>query len=180
MNDFERDNNWQRGLRDRILAPYFYGKYCVEGRYVFIDKGRMASLFQRRYAVDTIAQGKDGEAICVEEKIVRWPKWDKPHRHFCLETDSCTVPGRESNGWMHYGEADYLLYCFADKEEVALTCYFINFPKLKEWFWPLVETFDVFQMKNTLNKSRGRKVLITDVVEAVSTTAHLVKVRIAA
>src|ERR1044071_1908301 len=103
MSDFRRDDAWQKGMRDRILAPSFYKEYAVEGRYVFIDKGRLASTFQRRFAVDTILQGKDGQACCIEEKIVRWPERRKPYDAFTLETRSCTVPGHESPGWMEYG-----------------------------------------------------------------------------
>jgi hypothetical protein len=42
MNLFLRDDLWQRRMRDEILAPAFYGKYALNGRYVFIDKGRLA------------------------------------------------------------------------------------------------------------------------------------------
>src|SRR5882672_358665 len=71
--DFHRDDDWQREVRNRLLAP-FYGRYSREGRYVFIDKGKLATILQRRYATDTILQARSGGAICLEEKIVRWPK----------------------------------------------------------------------------------------------------------
>ena len=163
MNDFVRDNAWQRQVRDAVLAPGFYGQYAVEGRYVFIDKGRLASALQRE-AVDTILQGKDGQAICVEEKIVRWPGYK--YAAFCLETKSCTVPGRESPGWMFYGQADYLLYCF-QLEDGGLDCWLIDFPKLQEWFWPRESTFPSFQMERTINRSAGRKVPTADVHRSV-------------
>jgi hypothetical protein len=54
MKQWELDNEWQRGIRDRILAPGFYKKYAYDGRYVFIDKGALASKLQREYAVDTM------------------------------------------------------------------------------------------------------------------------------
>jgi len=37
---FDLDNAWQREVRDRILAPHFYRKHAVEGRYIFVDKGQ--------------------------------------------------------------------------------------------------------------------------------------------
>lgn len=164
MNDFERDNKWQRQVRNEILAPGFYGQYAVDGRYVVIDKGRLATILQKRYAVDTIVQGRDGSALCIEEKIVRWPGYR--YASFCLETKSCTVPGHESPGWMFYGEADFLLYCF-QTETGDLDCWLIDFPKLQEWFWPREDKFQAFQMQNTLNKTAGRKVPIADVHRCV-------------
>lgn len=168
MNDFDRDNEWQREQRDRILAPQFYDKYALKGRYVFMDKGRLASIIQKRFAADTILQSRNGDAVAIEEKIVRWRKSGKPYKAFCLETDSCTVPGHESEGWMVYGKADYLLYCF-QQADGSLICYLIDFIKLCEWFWPRVSTFNVFRMQETLNKSCGRVVDIADVEANVPT-----------
>ena len=166
MNDFHRDDAWQKSVRGALLVPGFYKQYAQEGRYVFIDKGRLAKTLQKRYAVDTIYQDVEGGAVCIEEKIVRWPGYQ--YRSFCLETDSCTVPGHESQGWMHYGEADYLLYCF-HQETDSLSCYLIDFKKLQEWFWSISETFSDFYMKNTLNKTKGKVVPIADVEAAVPT-----------
>jgi hypothetical protein len=174
MNKFVSDDMWQRGMRDRILAPGFYESYAVAGRYVFIDKGKLASQLQRQYAVDTILQGRNGAAVCVEEKIVRWPKYrTEPYSAFALETRSCTVPGREKDGWMKYGEADYLLYCFANKSETALDCYLIDFPALKEWFWPRHESWPA-TVTEQINRSECRKVPIRDVEANVRVWPKLV------
>jgi hypothetical protein len=163
VGDFERDNEWQRKVRDSVLAPGFYGSYALEGRYVFIDKGRLATTLQKRYAVDTVLQGRNGAAFCIEEKIVRWPG----HRYsaYALETQSCTKPGHESPGWMKYGEADYLLYCFMQPE--TLEVHLIDFPKLQEWFWSKVDDFEQFGPLPTLNATVGRKVSIADVKASV-------------
>lgn len=166
MSDFDRDNEWQRGVRDRVLAPHFYGKYAAEGRYVFIDKGRMALILQKRYAVDTVLQGRDGAAVCIEEKIVRWPGY--PYTAYALETHSCTKPGRESEGWMRYAKADYLLYCFHQADD-GLICHLIDFPALQAWFTPLEETFPTFGPLATLNASKGRVVPISAVASGVKT-----------
>ncbi len=157
-----------------MLAPHFYGVYAINGRYVTIDKGRLAHVLQRRFAVDTIVQGSNGSAICIEEKIVRWPGYH--YQSFCLETNSCTVPGHESDGWMVYGKADYLLYCF-QLEDGGLDCWLIDFAKLQEWFWPLKEMFPTFLMSETLNKTCGRLVPIEDVRTNVPTWRRLVKQR---
>lgn len=153
-SDYQEDDAWQRAVRDRVLKPGLYDSYWTDGRYVFVDKGRLASRLQRRCAVDTIAQGEDGEAVCVEEKIVRWPGYN--YRAYSLETESCTVPGRESPGWMRYGEADVLLYCFARQR--VLDWHMIAFPPLKAWFAQHEEAFDTFGPLETLNRSAGRLV----------------------
>lgn len=161
MNDFERDNAWQLQVRDRFLAP-FYGRYSLEGRYVFVDKGRCARLIQKRMAVDTIAQSRRGGAVCIEEKIVR-----REYPCFFLETESCTKPGHESSGWMTYAEADYLLYCFETASGSALKCYLIDFPALKEWFWKEHGRFRRHQMRGTLNETAGQLVPIHEVQRAL-------------
>jgi hypothetical protein len=166
MNEFLRDNAWQQSVRDEVLAPGFYGQHAYMGRYVLIDKGRLASVLQKRFAVDTIVQARDGRAICIEEKIVRWPGYH--YRFFCLETHSCTRKGYESDGWMRYGEADYLLYCF-EQECGGLSCYLIDFPALKTWFWPLEDIFKEFGPLPTFNATMGRLVPITVVQENVRT-----------
>lgn len=97
-------------------------------------------------------------AVCIEEKIVRWPaSRGKPYDAFCLETRSCTVAGHESDGWMRYGQADYLLYCFQQREG-SLDCHLIDFLKLQEWFWPREREFPSFGPLDTLNRTEGRKV----------------------
>lgn len=162
MNDFRRDDRWQKGIRDSILIPQFYRKCAADGRYVLLDKGRLADLLQRRMAVDTLVQGKEGGVVAIEEKIVRWPRSGRPYTAFCLETHSCTRPGHESDGWMVYGEADYLLYGFVQANG-GMIAYLIDFPELCEWFWPNINSFNVFQMEHTLNRTRGRLVDIEDV-----------------
>jgi hypothetical protein len=174
VNDFQRDDEWQRQQRDAILCPNFYKKYATDGRYVVIDKGALATILQKRYAVDTIIQGKNGSAIFIEEKIVRWPGY--PYSKFFLETKSCTVPGHESPGWMFYGQADYLLYCFqCDNDD--LDCWLVDFPKLHEWFWPRENTFLYSQLQNTINKTAGRLVPVKDVHRSVPAYRYRVKAK---
>ena len=171
MTAFEKDNKWQREIRDRILVPGFYRRYSHNGRYVVLDKGRMATLIQRRFAADTVAQGKDGEAIFIEEKIAR-----RSYTSFFLETESCTKPGHESDGWMKYGEADILLYAFAHTGEQLLDVYWIDFPRLKTWFWT---TFEHYPYRpacggTTPNGTMGRVVPISDIDRAVGLSRWLV------
>lgn len=162
QNNFHNDDVWQRKKRDLYLVP-FYGKSAY-GRYVFMDKGRLSTFLQRKMAIDTIVQGKNGKVVSIEEKIVRWPGYT--YKSYCLETESCTVPGHESEGWMKYGKSDYLLYCF-EQANGGLKCDLINFQKLCKWFWPIEETWPTFQMP-TQNRTRGRKVPIDEVSNNVT------------
>jgi len=165
MSDFQRDDVWQRQMRDKYLLP-FYRMHSFEGRFVLLDKGRMATMLQRRLAVDTIAQSKGeiGKAVSVEEKIVRWPGYELTS--FFLETQSCTVPGHESAGWMVYAESDYLAYGFAQEGE-WIDLYWMPMQELKTWFWQHEAEFKLHVMRNTINKTAGRLVPIERVSEAI-------------
>ena len=165
MSDFHRDDAWQKMVRDSVLAPAFYDGRAVRGRSVYLDKGKLATTLQKRFAVDTILQAKNGGAVCIEEKIVRWPGYR--YNSYCLETDSCTKPGHESKGWMHYGQADYLLYCFMLDDRIEWDL--IDFPKLQAWFWPVHETLPKFGPLPTFNATAGRKASIITVKANVPT-----------
>ena len=165
MRDFDHDNDQQRRIRDEILIPQVYQMQTIGGHYVLLDKGRLAHRLQQELGIDTIVQAPDGGVVAVEEKI-DWKGYTT--RNFALETHSCTKPGRESPGWMVYSEADYLLYCFVTPEQ-GLDCHLIDFPKLKEWFWPIHEQFNVFGPLSTLNRTMGRLVPITTVHANVPT-----------
>lgn len=161
MGDFERDDQWQREQRDNILMPKLYermrdtGKffgYQVGDNYIFLDKGRCSTLVQKKFSVDTFIKTKRGRAFGIEEKIVRWH--GVIYDAYCLETQSCTIAGREKHGWMIYGEADLFLYCF-QQEDHSLLCHLLNFQKLKRWFRKQ-ENLSDFRMEHTNNKSAGK------------------------
>jgi hypothetical protein len=165
-DNFDAALEWTCKMRDAYLV-HFYEKYSFDGRYVFIDKSRCSTLLQKELATDTIAQWTNNRgSICIEEKIEQWKGYTCPN--FALETDSCTTPGRERKGWMHYAKADYLLYAFASEGDMGLSVYFIDFYKLREWFWGLTKRYPPHIM-NTLNRTRFEKVPIQDVRKAVPT-----------
>lgn len=135
-NNFAEDDAWQKQMRDSILVPQLYQK--IPGwNYVLLDSGRLADTLQRQ-GVDTIIRTEGGASKMIEEKIVRWPESNRPHERYALETWSCSNKGRWSPGWMaHYSIADYLIYCFAQKNG-GLICHLIDFQELKKWFWEWV------------------------------------------
>lgn len=130
-NPFAQDNDWQLNIRDRILYPFYKGK-AHDGRFVFADKGSLADMLQREMAVDTIMQTGGNAITTIEEKIVRWPGYE--YKNYTLEIMSCTVPGREKLGWMHYAKCDILLYCFMQADGSAVA-HAIPFRKLWTWFF---------------------------------------------
>lgn len=167
MKQWERSDMWQRGLRNRFLVPV-YKQWCDEGRYVFIQKSDCSTLLQKRYALDTILQVHD-RSVCLEEKIVRQP-WP----FFFFETDSCTLPERESEGWMQYIQADAVLYAFFREAEQVLDTYVIEqFQEVKMWFWQVYTRYREHTMP-TENRTRGRLVPIEDVSEMVQVKRYYI------
>lgn len=162
MKQWERDDTWQRAIRDRFLTP-FYKRICVDGRFVYFQKSDASTLIQKRMSVDTALQIKPDRSDCIEEKIIRQP-WSS----FFFETDSCTLPGKHSDGWMCYTQADALLYAFFCQH--YLDTYIIrDFQDVKMWFWQVYTSFPERTM-TTDNKTRGRLVPIADVTAFAKVT----------
>lgn len=165
MNVFIKDNNWQRTYRDNILKPY-YKKISKDGRFLFLDKGKLAEHLQREKAIDTIIQLNNGGVLGIEEKIVRWPGYK--YTSYTFETMSCTVTGREKLGWMHYSICDYLMYGFVQEDNTRIVAHFIPFPKLQEWFFEDERylNYRPFVTKQ-INHTETRIVPISDVWNAI-------------
>jgi hypothetical protein len=167
MSAFTRDDSWQKRIREKVLKP-FYKRYSFENRFVFTDKGSLADILQKQYAVDTIAQKQDNEIVAIEEKIVRWK--GRAYTAFTLETWSCTTAGRERKGWMYTAKCDVLLYCFTQEDE-SVIAYSIPFPKLQEWFFDN-NRFEKYVTTKTaqINQTECRVVPIDDVMKGVAGT----------
>ena len=173
MSRFHDDDAAQKAVRDAVLGPGLYGPHSKEGRYVYLDKGRLATLLQKRYAVDTFWQRLDGRATAVEEKIVRWPPYGRAYADLVLETRSCTVPGHESPGWMEYGQADLLNYALCQANGDVL-CLLMPFPILQEKFWPVHEQFEE-TITEQHNRTACRKVPIKWIEDNVGLYRKLIR-----
>lgn len=160
------DDKMQKAIRDKVLKP-FYGEYSHEGRFVFIDKGRLAMILQRD-AVDTILQKDGNEVVSIEEKIVRWPGY--MYQRVCLETWSCINKGFEREGWMHTGKSDFLFYCFVQPNGGVLGL-FIPFPKLQTWFFEndRFKKYNIW-ISEQFNHTECRLTPIVDVLKAIPET----------
>ena len=137
---FNNDNGWQRNVRDLVLKPW-YKEHEGIMFFEFCDEGLLSKYLQK-IGIDTVIEKKNEELIAIEEKIVEWPidkdtKMDKdePYSSYALETESCTNPGHESDGWMRTATSNYLFYCFIQKDRKSLMAHLIDFPKLQEWFF---------------------------------------------
>ena len=165
---FARDDAWQRGLRDRVIVPFYQER--TRGRFVLLDGPGLAKELQRQHGVDALLQASDGRAIGIEEKLVRWPARGHAYTAFVLETASNINAGRKRDGWMKTSSADYLLYGF-EQPDGTVDAYLIDFPALRRWFEPLEETFATFETPSTPdspNRSAGRVVPIADVMQHVT------------
>jgi hypothetical protein len=161
FEEFNRDDKWQREMRDDILVPCLYAKRFA-GRHELIPHTDPRA----KGGCDTIVNGHR-----LDEKIVRYPRDDNgvpradPYDAFALETMSCTVTGHERDGWMRTNDVSFVLYCFANLDETELDCYLLDFPKLKDWFWPRAEQYHLWTSKQ-FNRTQCRVVPIYDVHEA--------------
>ena len=160
MNNFTVDNTWQRKERDRLLKTFYLSK-GLNGRFVFVDKGKLADVLQKELAIDTVLQIRDNGIVGIEEKIVRWPGYT--YTNYTLELMSCTVPGYERMGWMYYAKCDVLLYCFM-QEDGSMDAHALPFPKLQEWFF---SDDRYLQYKSTIthqiNKTECKIIPIADI-----------------
>jgi hypothetical protein len=161
MNDFRRDDQWQKKMRDEFLIPYYRHNYRG---FALLEEGRFAEMLQKS-GCDTLVWDDSFQPIAVEEKIVRCPQGRDPYTAICLETESCTTPGYIRRGWMWYSKADVLLYCMHQHDD-TLDCLWIDFPKLHEWFWPLVKYFPVSVQTTTINKTASCIVPIDEIARA--------------
>lgn len=165
MNNFYLDDQWQRQLRDKTLAPY-YRNICKDGRFVFLDKGKLATKLQREFAIDTILQGKRNSVFGIEEKIVRWPGYE--YTAYTFETMSCTVSGHEKKGWMYYSTCDYLLYCFVQSDFSSMIAHLIPFQKLQAWFFENDRYLNYkSSFTNQINRTETKIVPFADVWNAI-------------
>ena len=178
-DNFSDDDKWQRAMRDRFLLPF----YQTLGPYEFIDPTyRVADV----HLADTLLW--PSRSLCglpianpltVEEKLVRWPGYH--YDAYTLETDSCTVVGRLSDGWMKNGIADILAYGFyTGPDDNRLRLHLVPFYQLQKWFHALDPKTFALTITNQLNKTACRVVPVTLVRDAIgrcglSVERHLLK-----
>jgi hypothetical protein len=160
MNDFFVDDIEQKTVRNQLLTSNLYERFFA-GRYNFAD----SDMALQKRGIDTVVRNKRSD-VYIEEKIVRWK--GRVYTAICLETKSCTLPGLDSPGWMHYGEADFLLYCMRT-EGGGLDAYLIQFPHLKKWFWEKYDSWPLHVEKER-NQTASRIVPLDEIRADVGVT----------
>ena len=168
MNQFEVDLQHSESQRNKLRD--FYSIKAHEGRYIFINKDKLISKWLQDNAVDTIMQISNRDEVYIEEKIVRWK--GKKYEAMTLEVMSCTVPGREKDGWMKYAKADILAYGF-EQEDGSVELYIMNLFKLKDWFWKNVKNYATTTTEQ-INRTVCKVVPIKDIQENVGFKKFLI------
>lgn len=156
-NELQRDDEWQRGVFDKLLAPVLL-KHSYRNQVVFLDiHSAVASLLQLRAHVDIVAQLPHGNTMSIEVKIVRWPgaKEGRPGythwRDLFLETWSSSVGDHRQKGWMHTSQADILLWCQCSLHENWLDCFPFPFSRLRTWFMRHIDTLPERRVENKID-----------------------------
>jgi hypothetical protein len=150
MNEFIERQDWSRRMRDKILRP-FYKEHSRDGDMVFLDgSSAFIKILQKVFHADTLlTRISDGEKVVIDEKI-RSRYFDD----FLIETDSCTVPGKESAGWF-YSKApapiDITLLAFVHGDENGATCFPLPMQTFRPWFELHKSEFREQMVRNPIN-----------------------------
>jgi hypothetical protein len=135
-NNYREDHTYTDGFKP-LLDNHFYP---------FIAKDVIIRRFDGESPHDLLRQRElkmDLEATLlpyvwhdIEEKVVRPPQDGKPpHTAFYYETESCSLPGIITPGWMRDSKAQCLLYAF-EIAACGLDIYFSRqFQEIKSRFW---------------------------------------------
>lgn len=138
LNELELDDEWQRGVFNRLLRRVLQRATC-EGGIVFVDHDSdIAKVIQHQAHADIVVQIGSG-TLSIEVKLVRWPRYPggaPSYYHwpyFFLEMWSCTVPGHRTRGWMGTSKANILLWGQVAADENAVDCFPLPFGPLRDW-----------------------------------------------
>jgi len=140
----------------RILHP-FIEQRSFEGRYVLLEKGRLAAELQKAIG-DVIHTGLDGQLRSLELKAEE----ENKHGNFFLETWSNL--SRLTPGWMITSRSDLLLYHFLSENTLCV----MNLPRLQDWAFRQRNIYEFNEKQqrkyNQMNDTWGRCVPI-DIIE---------------
>jgi hypothetical protein len=155
LNELELDDQWQRGVFARLLAPVLRDA-SFNGGIVFAGHdSAVPKLLQHLAHVDAVVQLPTGD-MALEFKLVRYPRRadgsPRSHHwsHFFLETWSCTVPDHETNGWMATSMADYLIWGQVSLRE-SINCWPLPLPQLRDWARRHWRELDEREVPNPIN-----------------------------
>lgn len=140
-----------------ILTPFIRAR-SFDGRFVLIEKGRLATELQKSVG-DAMLTGTDGKLWAVEVKA------EESNRHQNLFLETWSNLSRYTPGWMVTLNTDLLLYHFIREDEL----YVANFQRIKEWAFKSREIYSYPERKQSkydqLNDTWGRCVPIDVLTE---------------
>lgn len=109
---------------------------------------------------DLVMTCPDGTELLLEEKIVRSKNYS------CIYVEDMSCPAMGKPGWIHTSKAHFLVWCFVEPDG-SHRVFVINFSKLKKHFLANKDKYQGHQNMNTLNKSTGYKVPLSDIKECI-------------
>lgn len=93
--------------------------------------------------------------------------------NFCLEEFSNTKSAPWKQGWMAHSLADWICYGFLYLLGIV-DVFMLNFPQLRDWFWPNHENHRKHDMTNTTNCTRSRIIPVKEVLNNVYAVHYLI------
>ena len=121
MNGFEKACGVEAEGLARVYE--FLKIRADDGRYVRIEKGRLAAQLQQE--IGDILMNREGSLYSAEVKIEQ-----RFTGNLFLETFSNAMPERLKPGWLYTNQADLLLYHFLDR---PVSLFIASLPALKGW-----------------------------------------------
>lgn len=176
VNDFPTNKR----EAERKLRPFLdplYARLTNKGYYHLFDYDDINGRMHQQHGADAEHDNyKRSRRLLDEHKLVQYPENGEPLWRFCMETWSCTLPGKWSDGWMYTSIADNLFYGFEiPLFPVPVVDMFLiyTFQEVKRWFWQQDLTrYDITTQK-TENKTRSVLVPIADIVRAFPETKRV-------
>lgn len=174
MNNFDRDNAWQRPVRDRLITPFYKWRYRHGSFEYFDGPDEEAVRMQRVHHIDTAGVTPTLGTEYIDEKIMRRRNDGGSPVNVSIETLSCSLPGRTSPGWIHNRgnpRPTWLNYCYADaqvaEEVTKLACLWMPFDDLQGWFFETGEDTWPLHVEPYENMTHSRNVPIKQIMAQV-------------
>jgi hypothetical protein len=120
---FQARNDWSI-YASTLLEPFYTQRY--------IKTGWCPADIQKLFDIDRCCVTKDETIVRIEEKCVK-ARRDCIER-ILIEDKSCTLPGRETPGWIYKTKADILLWanCFVGEKRIIIFTFKLQ--EMKEWW----------------------------------------------
>lgn len=166
MNDFLKDK--QFGDKEYRNETQGLLRYIAGGRepYFLDGPSHFERTAQTKGKYDVLIEIRPGVLSSIEIKTVREPEGRPPYTAIYAETESCSLPGMVTPGWMRESEAEFLLYGLEDIAGRKIKFYLYQFPPMKLWFWDQLRSNSrrwPIHRNQDENQTQGRIVPFADI-----------------